>query len=226
MSIESVMPSSHLMLRPPLLLLPPIPPSIRVFSNESTLRMRWPKYWSFSFSIIPCKEHPGLISFRMDWLDLLAVQGTLRSLQHHSSKASILRCSAIFTVQLSHPYMTTGKTIALTRWTFVGKVLSLLFNMLSRLVITFLPRSKRLLISWLQSPSAVILEPRKTKSATVFTVSPSIADEVMGPDAMILVFWMLSFKQTFSLHHFIVLHFIALCRYSVFQKLKICGISM
>ena len=139
----------------PLLLLPPIPPSIRVFSNESTLRMRWPKYWSFSFSIIPSKEIPGLISFRMDWLDLLAVQGTLNSLlQHHSSKASILRHSAFFTVQLSHPYMTTGKTIALTRRTFVGKVMSLLLNMLSRLVITFLPRSKHLLISWLQSPSA------------------------------------------------------------------------
>ena len=149
-SIESVMPSSHLILCRPLLLLPPIPPSIRVIYNDSTLRMRWPKYWSFSFSIIPSKEHPGLISFRMDWLDLLAVQRTLKSLlQHHSSKASILQCSAFFTVQLSHPYMTTGKTIALTRWTFVGKVMSLLLNMLSRLVITFLPRSKRLLISWL-----------------------------------------------------------------------------
>ena len=144
------MPSSHLILGHPLLLLPSIPPSIRVFSSESTLRMRWPKYWSFSFSISPSKEHPGLISFRMDWLDLLAVQGTLRSLfQHHSSKASILQHSAFFTVQLSHPYMTTGKTIALTRQTFVGKVISLLFNMLSRLVIIFLPRSKRLLISWL-----------------------------------------------------------------------------
>ena len=159
-SIESVMPSSHLILCCPLLFLPSIPPSIRVFSNESTLRMRWPKYWSFSFHIIPSK-HPGLISFRRDWLDLLAVQGTLKSLlQHHSSKASILRHSAFFTVQLSHPYMTTGKTIALTRQTFVGKVMSLLFNMLSRLVITFLPRSKCLLISWLQSPSAVILEPK------------------------------------------------------------------
>ena len=137
----------------PFLLLPPIPPSIRVFSNESTLRMRWPKYWSFSFSISPSNEHPELISFRMDWLDLLAVQGTLKSLlQHHSSKASILRCSAFFTVQPSHPYMTTGKTIALTRWTFVGTVMSLLLNMLSRLVITFLPKSKHLLISWLQSP--------------------------------------------------------------------------
>ena len=158
MSIESVMPSSHLILCRPLLLLPPIPPSIRVFCNESTLHMRWPKYWSFSFSIIPSNEHPGLISFRMDWLDLLVVQGTLKTLlQHHSSKASILRCSAFFTVQLSYPYMTTRKTIALTRWTFVGKVISLLFNMLSRLVITFLPRSKCLLISWLQSPSALIL---------------------------------------------------------------------
>ena len=156
------MPSSHLILCCPLLLLPPIPPNIRVFSNESTLRMRWPNYWSFSFNIIPSNDHPRLISFRMDWLDLLAVHGTLKSLlQHNSSKASILRCSAFFTVQLSHPYMTTGKTVALTRWTFVGKVMSLLFNMLSRLVITFLPRSKRALISWLQSPSAVILEPRK-----------------------------------------------------------------
>ena len=161
-SIESVMPSSCLILCRPLLLLSPIPPSIRVFSNESTLRMRWPKYWSFSFSIIPSKEIPGLISFRMDWLDLLAVQGTLKSLlQHHSSKASILQHSAFFTVQLSHAYMTTGKTIALTRRTFVGKVMSLVLNMLSRLVITFLPRSKRLLISWSQLPSAVILESKK-----------------------------------------------------------------
>ena len=159
-SIESVMPSSHLILCLPLFLLPPIPPSIRVFSNESTLPMRCPDYWSFSFSIIPSKEIPGLISFRMHWLDLFAVQGTLKSLlQHHSSKASILWCSAFFTVQLSHPYITTGKTIALTRRAFVGKVMSLLFNMLSMLVITFLPRSKCLLISWLQSPSAVILEP-------------------------------------------------------------------
>ena len=175
MSIKSVMPSSHLILCRPLLLLPPIPPSIRVFSNESALRMRWPKYWSFSLSIIPFKEHPGLISFRIDWLDLLAVQGTLESLlQHYSSKASILQRSAFFTLQLSHPYMTTGKTIALTRWTFVGKVIFLLFNILSRLVITFLPRSKRLLISWLQSPSAVILEPPRIKSDTVSSVSPSI----------------------------------------------------
>ena len=156
------MPSSHLILYRPLLFLPPIPPSIRVFSSKSKLHMRWPKYWNFSFSINPSKEHSGLISFRMDWLDLVVVQGTLKSLlQHHSSKASILRYSAFFTVQLSHPYMTTGKTIALNRWTFVGKVMYLLFNMLSRLVITFLPRSKHLLISWLQSPSVVILEPKK-----------------------------------------------------------------
>ena len=153
------MPSSHLILCCPLFLLPPIPPSIRVFSNESTLLMRWPKYWSFSFSIIPSKEHPGPISFRMDWLDLLAVQGTLKSLlQHHSSKASIPQHSAFFTVQLSHLYMTTGETIALTRQTFVGKVTSLLFNMLSRLVITFLPRSKHLLISWLRSPEDIKLD--------------------------------------------------------------------
>ena len=170
-SIESVMPSSHLILCRPLLLLPPIPPSIRVFSNESALRIRWPKYWSFSFSIIPSKEIPGLIFFKMEWLDLLAVQGTLKSLlQHHTSKASILRHSAFFTVQLSHPYMTTGKTIALTRRTFVGKVMSLLFNMLSRLVITLLPRSKRLLISWLQSPSAVILESPKIKVCHCFPI--------------------------------------------------------
>ena len=156
------MPSSHLILCRPLRLLPLVPPSIRVYSNESTLHMRWPKYWSFSFSIIPSKEILGLMSFRMEWLDLLAVQGTLKSLlQNYSSKASILRRSALFTVQLSHLYMTTGKTIALTRWTFVGKVMSLLLNMLSRLAITFLSRSKRLLISWLQSPSVVILEPPK-----------------------------------------------------------------
>ena len=187
-----------------LLLLPPIPPSIRVFSNESTLRMRWSKFWSISFSISPSNEHPGLISFRVDWLDLLAVQGTLTSLlQHHSSKTSIFLAlsflsSELSSVQLSHPYMTTGKTIALTRWTFFGKVMSLLFNMLSRLVITFLPRSKYLLISWLQSLSAVILEPQKIKSDTVSTVSPSISHDVMGPHAMILVFWMLNFKPTFS----------------------------
>ena len=178
------MPSNHLILSHLLLLLPSIFSSIRVFSNESVLPIRWPKYWSFSFSISPSNEYSGLISFRIDWLDLLAVQGTLKSLlQHHSSKASILRCSAFFMVQLSHPYMTTVKTIALTRWTFVGKVKSLLFNRLSRLVITFLPRSNSLLISWLQSPSAVILEPSKINSVTVSTVSPSICHEVMGPDA-------------------------------------------
>ena len=202
MSIMSVMPSNHLLLRHPLLL-PSIFPSIRVFSNESVLRIRWPKYWSFSFSINYSNEYSGLISFRMDWLDLHAVQETLKSLlQHRSSKASILWCSAFFIVQLSHPYMTTGKTIALTRWTFVGKVMSLLFNMLSRLAVTFLPRSKCLLISWLLSPSAVILEPPKIKSATVCTFSPSICYEMMGLDAMILVFWMLSFKPTFSLSSF------------------------
>ena len=189
MTIESVMPSNHLNFYRPLLLLPSIFPRIRVFSNESALHIRWPKYWSFSFKISPSNEHLRLISFRMDWLGLLAVQGTLKSLlQYHSSKASILQCSAFFIVQLSHPYMTTEKTIALTRWTFVGKVMSLLFNMLSRLVITFFPRSKHLLISWLQSPSSVILEPRKIKSATVSTVSPSICHEVMGLDAMILVY--------------------------------------
>ena len=183
------MPSSHLIFCRSLFLLPPIPPSIRVFSNESTLHMRWPKYWGFSLSIIPSKEIQGLIPFRMDWLDLLAFQGTLKSLlQHHSSKASILRRSAFSTVQILHPYVTTGKTVALTRQNFVGKVMSLLLNMLSRVVITFLPRSKRLLISWLQSPSAVILEPQKIKSDTVSTVSPSICHEVMGPDAMIFVF--------------------------------------
>ena len=182
------MPSSHLILCRPLLL-PSIFPSIRVFSKELALRIRWPKYWSFSFSIHPSNEYSGLISFRIDWFDLLAVQGTLKSLfQYHSSKASILRCSAFFIVQLSHPYVTTGKIIALTRQTFIGKVMSLLFNMLSRLVIAFHPRSKCLLISWLQRPSAVILEPRKIKSDTVSTVSPSISHKVMGPDAMILVF--------------------------------------
>ena len=188
MSIESVIPSNHLILCHPLLLLPSIFPNIRVFSSESVLRIRWPKYWSFSFSTSPSNEYSGLISFRMDWLDLLAVQGTLKSLlQHHSSKALILWHSALFTVQLSYPYMTSGKTIALTRWIFVGRVMSLLFNMLSRLIIAFLPRSKCLLISWLQSPSAVILEPQNLNSLTVSTVSPSICHEVMGPDAMILV---------------------------------------
>ena len=175
MSIESVMPSNHLILCRPLLLLSSIFPSIMVFYNESSLHIRWPNYWSFSFSISPSNESSGLISFRMAWLDLLAVQGTLKSLlQHHSSKAPILRCSAFFIVQLSHPYMITGKTIALTRRTFVGKVMSLLFNMLSRLVIAFLLRSKHLLISWLQSPSAVILEIKRIKSLTVSIVSLSM----------------------------------------------------
>ena len=181
------MPSSHLILCHPLL--SSIFPSIRVFSNESVLHIRWPKYWSFSFSTSPSNEYSGLISIRIDQFDLLAVQGTLKSLlQHHSSKAPILQGSAIFIVQLSHPYMTTGKTIALTRRTFVGKVMSLLFNMLSRLVKAFLPKSKRLLISWLQSPSAVTLNPPKIKSLTVSIVSPSICYEVMGPRAMIFVF--------------------------------------
>ena len=198
-----VMPSNHLFLCRPLLLLPSLFPNIRVFSNESALHIRWPRYWSFSFNISPSKEHSGLISFRMDRLDLLAVEGTFKSpLQHHGSKASILQCSAFFIVQLSYPYMTTEKTISLTRRNFFGKVMSLLFNMLSRLVITFLPRSKNLLISWLQSPSAVILEPRKIESDTVSTVSSSICHEVMEPDVMILVFWMLSFKPTFSLSSF------------------------
>ena len=174
--------SKHLVLYCPLFPLTSVFPQIRVFSNESLLCIRWPKYWSFSFSIIPSKEIPGLISFRMDWLDLLAVQGILKSrLQHHSSKASILQCSAFFIVQLSHPYMTTGKIIALTRWTFVGKAMSLLLNMLSRLVITFLPRSKHLLLSRLQSPSAVILEPPKIKSDTVSTVSPSKETNLKSP---------------------------------------------
>ena len=189
MSVELVMPSNHLILCRPLCLPPSIFPSIRVFSDESALHSRWPKYWGFNFNISPSNEYSGLISFRMDWLALLAVQGTLKSLlQHHNSKALILRCSSFFIVQLSHPFTTAGKTIALSRRTFVGKVMSLLFNMLSRLVITFLPRSKCLFISWLQSPSAVIWEPQKIKSATVSTVSPSICHEVMGPDAMILVF--------------------------------------
>ena len=189
MSIVSVMPSNHLILGCPLLFLPSILPSIRVFSNESALRIRWPKYWSFSFTISPSNEHPGLISFKMDWLALLAVHGTLKSLlQHHNSKTTILQRSAFFIVQLSHPYMTIGKTIDLTRWIFVGKVMSLLFNVLSRMVITFLPRINHLSISWLQSPSAVIWEPPKIKSDIVSTVFPSICHEVMGRDAMILVF--------------------------------------
>ena len=198
MSIKPEMPSRYLILCHPIHLPPSILPSIRVFSSGSVFHIRWSKYWNFSFSINPSNEHPGLISFRMDWLDLLAVQGTLKSLlQHHSSKASVLWCSAFFIVQLLHPYMTTGKTTALSRQTFVGKVMSLLYNMLPRLVIAFLPKSKHLLISCLQSPSAVIWEPRKIKSVTVSTISPSICHEVMGPDAIILVFWMLSLSQHF-----------------------------
>ena len=198
MSITLVRPSNHLILCRPLLLPPSIFPSIRVFSNKLVLCIRWPKYWSFTFSISLSHEYPGLVCFRMDWLDLLAVQWSLKSLlQHHSSKASILRCSASFIVQLSHPYMTTGKTIALTRWAFVGKVMFLLFNMLSRFVIAFLPRSKSLLISCLQSPSAVVLEYKKIKSATVSTVFPSICHKLIGPDDTILIFWILSFKPTF-----------------------------
>ena len=217
MSLESLMPSNHFVLYCPLLLLPSTFPSIRVFSNESALGIRWPKYWSFSISISPPNEYSGLISFRMDWLDLLAVQGTLKSLlQHYSSKASIVQCSAFFMVQLSHPYMTTGKTIVLTRRTFVNKVMSLLFNMLPRLVIAFLPRSKCLLILWLQSWSAVILQPKKIKSVIV---SPSIFHEVMGPDAMILVFWMLSFMLAFSLSS---LTFIK----RLFSSSSLSGISM
>ena len=190
------MPSNYLILCRPLLLLPSIFPSIKVFSNESALRIRWPKYWSFSFSISPSNEHPGLISPRMDWLDFLAVPGTLKSLlQHHSSKASVLQPSAFFIVQLSHPYMTTGKTIALTRWTFVGKVMSLIFNMLFRLVIPFLPRSMCLFNFIAAITIYSDLEHPQIKS----TVSPSICHQVMGLDAMILVFWMLSFKPTFSL---------------------------
>ena len=188
-STELMISFNHLILCCPFLLLSSIFSSIRVFSNESALHIKWPKYWSFSFNISPSSEHPGLTSFRINWFDLLAVQKTLKGLlQHHNSKASILLCLASFIVQLSHPYMTTGKTIALTRQTFVGKVMSLLFNMLSRLVIVFLPRSKHLLISWLQSPSAVILEPKKRKSATVSIVSPSSSHEVMRPDAIIFVF--------------------------------------
>ena len=187
MSIKSVTPSDHLILCCPLLL-PLMFPSIRVFANKSVLRIGWPKCWSFSFIISPSNEYSGLISFGMEWLDLLAVQGTLKNLlQHHNSKASILSAQ-LLTVQLSHPNMTTGETIALTRQTFVGKVMSLLFNVLSRFLIAFLPRSKHLLISWLQSPSPVILEPKKIKSVTLSTVSPSVCHEVMGPDATILVF--------------------------------------
>ena len=188
------MPSNYLILCHPLFLRSSVFPRIRVFSSKSVLCIRWPKYWSFSFSISPSNEYSGLISLRIDWFDLLAVQGTLKTLlQHHTLKASTFRCSAFFMVQLSHPYMTTGKTIALTRWTFVGKVMSLLF----RFVITCLPRSKHLLISWLQSPIAVILEPKKIKSVTFSIVSPSVCHEVMGLDALIFVFWMLSFKPAF-----------------------------
>ena len=200
MSIESMMPSNHLTFCHPLFLLSSIYPSNRVISSELAIQNRWPKYWSFSFSISPSNDYSGLISFRMDWLDLLAVQGTLKSLlQSHSLKAAILWSSDFFIVQLSHPYMITGKTIALTIWTFIGRVMSLLFNMLSRFGIAFLPRSRCLFISWLQSLSTVILEPPQIK---FLTVSPSICHGVMGPDAMILVFWMLSFKPTFSLSSF------------------------
>ena len=193
------------------LLLPSIFPSNKVFSNESVLCIRWPKNWSFSFSISPSSDHSGPISFGIDWFDLLAVQGTLkRLLQHHSSKSSILRRSAFFMVQLSHPYMTTGKAIALTRWTFVGKVMSLLFNMLCRFVIAFLPRSKHILISWLQLQSAVILKPKNIKSLTVSIVSPFICHEMMGPDAMILVFWMLSKMKETLVSFFLSLAFILL----------------
>ena len=199
MFIELVMPSNHLILCRSLLLAPSIFPSIRVFSNELAPHIRWPKYWSFSFSISPSNEYSGLICFRIDWFDLLAIQGTLKSLlQYHSSKAPILQCLAFFMVQLSHPYMTTGKTLALSRLAFVSKIMSLLFNTL----IAFLPRSKHLWISWLQSPSAVILEPKKIESLTVSIVSPSICCEVMGRDAMISVFWMLSFNPAYSLSSF------------------------
>ena len=197
------MPSNHLILCCSLLLPPSIFLSMVIFSNESVFPIKRLKYCIFSFSINPFIEYSGLVSLRIDWFELLAVQGALKSLlQHHSSKAWILWCSPFFTVQLSHPYMTTGKTIALTSWTFVGNVMSLLFNMLSRVIIAFFPRSKHLLISWLQSPSAVILEPLKIKSLTVFIVSPSICHEVMGTDAVILLFWMLSFKPAFSLYFF------------------------
>ena len=219
LSVELVMPSNHLIFYCPLVLLPSIFPSIRVFSNESVLHIRWPKFWSFSFNISPSNDQPGLI-FRMDWLGLLAVQGTLNSLlQHHSSKASVLRSSAFFIGQLSHPYMTTEKTLALTIWTLVGKVMSLLLNVLSRIVIAFLPRSKRLLISWLQSPSAMILEPKKIKPITVFTFSPSICHEVMGLDAMILVFCMLNVKLAFPLSSFTLIK-------RLFSSSSLCAIRV
>ena len=196
---------------------------IRAFSNESVLCIRWPKYWRFSFNIIsPSSEFSGLISFRIDWFDLLAFQGTLKNLlQHHNSKASILWCSAFYTVQLPHPYRTNGKTLALTTWILIGKVMSLLFNMLSRLAMAFLPRSKHLLISWLRSPSAVILEPPKIKSDTVSIVSPYICHEVMGPDAMILVLWMLSFKPAFSLSSFTFIK--RLFSSSLLSAISVCG---
>ena len=203
MHIESVMSANHLILCRPLFLQPSIFPTIRVFSNESALHIRWPKYWSFSYSITLSNGHSGLTSFRMDWLDLLGDQGTLKTLlQHHSSKASILWRLAFFIFQLSHLYLPTGKTIALTRRTFVSKVMSLLFNTLTRLVTAFLSRRRYLSIAWLQSPSAVILEPPKIKSLTVSIVSPSICHEVMEPDAMMSVSWMLSFKPTFPLSSF------------------------
>ena len=203
MSTELVMLSNHFILCHPLLLLPSVFPTIWVFTYELSLCIRWRKYWSFSFSISPSNEYSGLISFRIDWFYLLAVQGTLKSLlQHHSLKASIIGLSAFFIVQLSHPYMTTGKTIALTIWTFAGKVVSLLFNILPGFLMAFLPRSKCLLIWWLQSPSTVILEPNKIKFTPVSTFSPPICHEVMGPDTMILVFWMLSFRPAFSLSSF------------------------
>ena len=213
-SITSVMLSNHLILFCPLLLPPSIFPSIRVFSNESALHIRWPNYWSFSFSVSPSCEYSVLISFRIDWFDLLEAQGTLKSLlQHNSSKASILQCSAFFIVQLSHPYMTTGKTIALTRWNFVGKVMSLLFNMLSRLVIALLPRSKPLLISWLQSPSAVILEPPKIKSLTVSFVSPSICQEDIHRYTALLILGYLFLPN--SLFNFIATGFYSAFKYSL-----------
>ena len=207
MFIELVMPPNHLTLCHPLLLLPSVFPSIRVFSSESALRMRWPKYWSFSFSISPSNEYYGLIFFRIDWFDLSAVQETLKSLlQHHSSKASILQCSAFLMVQLSNPHMTTGKTIDLTRWTFVGKVMSLLFNMLSRLITAFLSRRKHLLISWLQSPSAVTLEPKKIKVCHCFHCFPIYVPWSDGNRCHDLHFWMLSFKPTFSISSFFQFH--------------------
>ena len=212
MPIESVMPSNHLILCCPLLLLPSIFPTIKVFSSDSSLFIRWPKYWRFSFSINPSNEYSGLFSFWINWFDLLTVQGTLKSLlQNHRLKALVLLCSAFFMVQLSHLYMTTRKTIALAIRTFVGKVISLLFNRLSRFVLASPPRSKCLLISWLQSLSTVILKPKKIKSVTAFTFSPSICPEVMEPHAIILVFWMLSFKPTFSLSSFTLRRYINIC---------------